>query len=71
LQEFCLFLNSKVVLRSQITDFCSDMSPSFISGIEENLPKASITFDKFQVIKMVIESLDKVRRQEQDSCNLN
>src|SRR5699024_7061627 len=42
-------------------------SPSFISGIEENFPNASITFDKFHVMKMVNEALDKVRRQEQIS----
>lgn len=65
LQEFCLFLDSKEVPRSQITDFCCDMSPSFISGIEGNFPEASITFDKFHVMKMVNEALDKVRRQEQ------
>src|SRR5699024_6873231 len=38
---------------------------AFISGIEENFPDASITFDKFHVMKMVNEALDKVRRQEQ------
>lgn len=26
------------------------MSPAFISGIEENFPEASITFDKFHVM---------------------
>lgn len=67
LQEFCQFLNSKGVPHSQIKDFCCDMSPSFISGIEENFPNASITFDKFHVMKMVNEALDKVRRQEQAS----
>lgn len=41
------------------------MSPSFISGIEENFPNASITFDKFHVLKLVDEALDQVRRQEQ------
>ncbi len=65
LQEFCLFLDSKGVPRSQIKEFCCDMSPAFISGIENNFPKASITFDKFHVMKMVNEALDKVRRQEQ------
>jgi transposase len=65
LKEFCLFLDSKGVSRSQIKEFCSDMSPAFISGIESNFPKASITFDKFHVMKMVNEALDKVRRQEQ------
>ncbi|TFJ92726.1 ISL3 family transposase [Lentibacillus salicampi] len=65
LQEFCQFLDHKGVSRSQIKDFCCDMSPSFISGIEENFPEASITFDKFHVMKMVNEALDKVRREEQ------
>ena len=67
LQEFCQFLDSKGVPRSQIKDFCCDMSPSFISGIEENFPEASITFDKFHVMKMVNEALDNVRRMEQAS----
>lgn len=67
LQEFCQFLDNKGVLHTQITDICCDMSPSFISGIEENFPKASITLDKFHVMKMVNEALDQVRRQEQSS----
>ena len=65
LQKFCEFLDSKDVERSQIKEFCSDMSPSFISGIENHFPEASVTFDKFHVMKMVNEALDKVRRQEQ------
>ncbi|MDY0404499.1 ISL3 family transposase [Virgibacillus sp. 179-BFC.A HS] len=65
LQEFCLFIDTKGVPRSQINEFCCDMSPAFISGIEENFPNASITFDKFHVMKMVNEALDQVRRQEQ------
>ena len=65
LQKFYEFLDSKGVERSQIKEFCSDMSPSFISGIEKHFPEASVTFDKFHVMKMVNEALDKVRRQEQ------
>lgn len=45
LQELCLFLDNKGVPRSQIKEFCCDMSPAFISGIENNFPEASITFD--------------------------
>ncbi|MFT9497985.1 ISL3 family transposase, partial [Anaerosolibacter sp.] len=67
LKEFCLFLDSKGVPHSQIKEFCCDMSPSFIAGIETNFPEASITFDKFHVMKMVNEALDKVRRQEQST----
>lgn len=67
LREFCQFLDKKGVERSQIKEFCCDMSPAFISGIEEHFPKASITFDKFHVMKMVNEALDNVRRQEQST----
>ncbi|MUV37094.1 Transposase for insertion sequence element IS1557 [Lentibacillus sp. JNUCC-1] len=65
LQDFCLHLDHKGVSRSQIEDICCDMSPSFISGIEKNFPNASITFDKFHVMKLVNEALDQVRREEQ------
>lgn len=50
LQEFCEFFDSKGNPQSQIEDFCSDMSPAFISGIEKRFPNASITFDKFHVM---------------------
>jgi len=48
-----------------ISDFCCDMWPAFISGIEQNLPDANITFDRFHVMKMVNDAVDKVRRSEQ------
>jgi transposase len=41
------------------------MSPAFISGIEDSFPNASITFDKFHVMKLMNEAVDKVRRGEQ------
>ena len=41
------------------------MSPAFISGIENSFPNASITFDKFHVMKLMNEAVDKVRREEQ------
>jgi transposase len=41
------------------------MSPAFIRGIEEQFPKAEITFDKFYVMKMVNEAVDDVRKEEQ------
>ena len=42
-----------------------DMSPAFISGVEKQMKNASITFDKFHVIKMLNVALDAVRRSEQ------
>ena len=48
-----------------VQQFCCDMSPAFIKGIEEQFPTASITFDKFHVMKIMNEAVDTVRREEQ------
>ena len=47
-----------------ITDVSCDMSPAFIKGVKENLPKAKITFDKFHILKLINASVDEVRRME-------
>jgi transposase len=49
---------------SNITDVSCDMSPAFIKGVKENLPKANITFDKFHILKLINEAVDEVRRME-------
>lgn len=49
----------------QIEEVCCDMSPAFISGVEQTLPQAEITFDRFHVMKIINEAVDEVRRQEQ------
>jgi transposase len=48
-----------------IEEICCDMSPAFIAGVEANFPHAQITFDKFHVLKVLNEAVDKVRREEQ------
>lgn len=48
-----------------IREVCCDMSPAFIEGVEQCLPNARITFDRFHVTKIVNEAVDKVRREEQ------
>jgi len=48
-----------------VANFCCDMSPAFISGIESNFENAAITFDRFHVMKMMNEAVDQVRREEQ------
>ena len=42
-----------------------DMSPAFIKGVTDNLPNATITFDKFHVIAHASTAVDKMRRIEQ------
>ena len=48
-----------------IRDVSCDMSKAFIKGVSENLPNASITFDKFHIMKIINKSVDAVRREEQ------
>jgi transposase len=50
-----------------IQDVCCDLSPAFIKGIREHLPKAEITFDRFHLMKLMNEALDAVRREESPS----
>jgi len=58
-------LNSHGGSEDNITQMCCDMSPAFIKGVEEQFPKAELTFDKFHIVKVVNEAVDKVRRAEQ------
>jgi len=57
-------LKLKKVNPRQIKQLSMDMSPSFISGALEAFPKASITFDRFHVVKLLNQAMDKVRRSE-------
>lgn len=50
-----------------ISEVCIDMSPAFIKGAAESLPRAAVTFDKFHAVKIVNDAVDQVRRTEQKS----
>jgi transposase len=63
-KEFAENLEEKKGLRNNIKDVSCDMSPAFIKVVRENLPDAKITFDKFHVVKIINEAVDKVRRAE-------
>jgi transposase len=47
-----------------ITDVSIDMSPAFMKGVEENLPNALITFDKYHIMKVINAAVDEVRKAE-------
>ncbi len=51
-----------------VREVCCDMSPAFIAGVEQCLPNANITFDRFHVMKIIGNAVDKVRRDEQRQC---
>jgi transposase len=58
------YLESKGINVNKIRDASMDMSPSFISGVTEYFPKANIHFDRFHVVKLLNEAMDKVRQAE-------
>jgi transposase len=41
------------------------MSPAFVRGVADHLPKARVTFDKFHVVAHASTALDQTRRLEQ------
>jgi transposase len=51
-----------------VTDVSADMSKAFFNGITTNLPNAEVTFDKFHVVSLVNNAVEKVRRIEQKAC---
>lgn len=62
--DFVDILESHNGDRNRIKDASCDMSPAFIKGVEKFLPEASITFDKFHIMKIINKAVDQVRREE-------
>jgi transposase len=65
--DFAEYLGSHNGDPTAIERVSCDMSPAFIKGVKEALPKAEITFDKFHVVKIINEGVDAVRREEAKS----
>jgi transposase len=57
-------LTSKGVDPQQVQQASIDLSPAFISGVKASFPSAQITFDRFHVVKLLNEAMDKVRKVE-------
>ena len=58
------YLEGKGVNSDKVRHASMDMSPSFISGVTDYFPKAEIHFDRFHVVKLLNEAMDKVRQLE-------
>jgi transposase len=65
IEQFAAHLSEHQAEAEQITSISIDMSPAFIKGVNEHLPNARITFDKFHVVAQASTALDKTRRLEQ------
>lgn len=57
-------LENKGVNQEQIKQISIDLSPAFIAGAAASFPSAEITFDRFHVVKLLNEAMDKVRKTE-------
>lgn len=64
--QFAQCLHDHQATPDQIESVSIDMSPAFfIKGVDEHLPNARVTFDKFHVIAHASAAVDKMRRLEQ------
>jgi len=49
--------------RASISVVCMDMSGAFKNAVQKWLPDADIVYDRFHVVKLLLDAIDKVRRQ--------
>ena len=63
-KDFTVELERTGGKREDVREVNCDMSPAFIKGAKEELPKAATTFDKFHILKIINEAVDEVRREE-------
>lgn len=64
IKKSMVYLEEKEVEVNKIKQVCIDMSPAFISGCNNYLPDADITFDKFHVVKEVNKAMDELGKLE-------
>lgn len=62
--SFLLDLQAHGGAAERIERLSMDMSPAFISAAKANLPKATVTFDRFHIMKLINAAVDDVRREE-------
>ena len=55
---------------NSIDQICCDMSPAYIAGVGAHLPNAEITFDRFHIMKIMNDAVDRVRRVESKDTHL-
>lgn len=62
--EFSDFLRAHKGDPLKVREASCDMSPAFIGGVAKHLPNASVTFDRFHVMRVITDAVDKIRRSE-------
>ena len=49
---------------AQVRHVCQDMSAAYAKGVGMALPNAAISYDRFHVVAMAVDAMDKVRQAE-------
>lgn len=49
--------------RAKVQAVAIDMSPAYLSAVEQHLPQATVVFDRFHVVKLMNEKLTTLRRE--------
>jgi len=63
-QAFAADLEAHGGAAADIKHVCQDMSAAYVKGVEEALPNAVISFDRFHVVALAIDAMDTVRKTE-------
>lgn len=61
---FARFLDDHGVPSLQVTEICMDMWEAYLKGVQETLPNAEVTFDRYHVMVLMNRAVDLVRRSE-------
>ena len=64
IEEFKEFYKEHNGIPENVTDITCDMSMGFTAGIKKAFKNSKITYDKFHVMKVINEAVDKVRKSE-------
>lgn len=64
IEEFEEFFKEHNGTPENVTDITCDMSMGFTTGIKKAFKNSKITYDKFHVMKVINEAVDKVRKAE-------
>lgn len=64
ISKFKEFLENHAGISRNIIEVVSDMSPSFLSGVDKEFPQAAVTVDWFHSVQHFTNAVDSVRRLE-------
>lgn len=48
--------------KSRVSEVCIDMKPSYLTALEETLPRAKIVLDRFHVVKEMVRQVEEMRK---------